>query len=216
MLHAGRRLRAGRALPDLTHNAADRDRLVAQVKELADQIDSYTASADRYFGFVGTLSIGLLAVLARPDRSSAVLAVVALIAPLALLVILHYVAQIMTERAARIGMKRAIEDHLAKADPESEMRLETQLASVASQLRPSVWISMVLYFLVVLAACAGAASAAYHRDGDHLGWTSILITVAVLLMLAATATATLEMLRAETNGRSAIATALAASGVTHS
>lgn len=201
MRNVRRRRSATPPMPILdSDSAVDHGRLAAQVKELADQIDSYTASADKYFGFVGTLSIGVLAVLARPDKDSEVLAVVALIAPFALLVILHYVAQIMTERAARIGIKRAIEDYLAQFSPRSEVRLETQLATVVSQRRPSVWVSMGLYLLVVLGAGASAGFAAYHRDGDHFGRTFIVLVVAGSLMLAATVTATLEMVRAEAKG----------------
>jgi hypothetical protein len=175
------------------------DRLFAQIKELSDQIDSYTSSADKYFGLVGTLGVAALAVLARDGRSG-VLNSIVLATPLVLLIILHYVAQILTERGARVGVKRAIEDHLSTLDVTSEVQIETRLQKVVGQKRLSVIVSMILYGLVAAGAIAGGFESAHSFDHGSFGRASWGLLTGVVLMVLALATSTVEMLRAEPNG----------------
>ncbi|MGW6278432.1 hypothetical protein [Kribbella sp. NPDC055071] len=187
------------AVQAATAGAAN-DRLVAQIKELGDQIDSYTSSADKYFGLVGTLGIATVAVVARPDGRSDVLNSIVLAAPLILLVILHYVAQILTERGARVGVKRAIEDHLSRLDPRSEVRIETRLRNVVGQKRLSVIVSMILFGFVAAGATVGGFEAAHEFDHDRFGRISWSLLAGVVLMLLALAMSTAEMLVADSNG----------------
>lgn len=188
--------------PTAGNTTADvsKERLFAQVKELSDQIDSYTTSADKYFGLVGTLGIGALAVVARPDGRSQVLNSILLASPLILLVILHYVAQLLTERGARVGIKRAIEDHLGRLDLKSEVQIESQLKEVVGQQRPSVIVSMFLYLLVVAGAVVGGFQAAADFDHHSFGRTSWSLLIGLVLMIIAVLISTVEMLRADRSG----------------
>lgn len=170
-------------------------RIVDQCKELADAIDSYTTSADKYFGLAGTLGVGALAVLAKTDNSPAWHAVI-VVSPIILAVILHYVCQLLTEKAARVGTKEALEEHLATLLPGVGIELEKHLSQTVGQKRRSVRVSIVLYAAMITVTSVGAFRAAMTLDGEVRGTAFWSLAVALLLMGIAIGASITEMLTA--------------------
>lgn len=171
------------------------EHLVAQCKELADSINSYTTSADKYFGLVGTLGVGASAVLTGEVKSETLLAVI-VVSPVVLAVVLHYVCQLLTEKAARSRTKQALEERLAEIQSSGQFRLEEHLSEIVSQKRWSVVFSTILYGFLMVALCIGAFRAALSLDGNALGLTVGSLALALVLTLFAVAVSGREMMGA--------------------
>lgn len=169
--------------------------LADQCRELSDSIEAYTIAVDKYFGLVGTLGIGALAILVGNSSSEKVLAVIVVL-PIVLAVILHYVCQLLTEKAARSGAKQALEERLAVIAPGGQFKLEEHLSTVVGQRRRSVIISILLYGLFLIALVFGAGRAAISLDGGVCGRVFWGLTVALASLSVALGVSAREMLTA--------------------
>jgi hypothetical protein len=184
--------------------------LESLIEELSGEIREYTALSDRYFAFAGTLLIGVLGVLASVNGERLATGV-SIAAPFALLAMLHYVAQLQTERAARIGMKRAAEEKLLSLVPAGRFSTVAVLGRSVGQRRPSVLLSIGVY---AIAAAVTIVVCAHNVDRTVLSESPVssISVLAALVVLTVTATASaVELLRAEGQAYRASSTA----GVRH-
>lgn len=166
------------------------------IAELSGEIQAYTSLADKYFALAGSLLIGSLGVLASAQGQRFVTGV-AIAAPFGLIAILHYVTQLLTEKAARIGMKRAAEDKVRELDPAGRFSTTLVLARSVGQRRPSVLLSMVVY---VMAAVAAIVLCVHAIASSKLSSQSALIAAilgALALLVATAVTAIVELALAE-------------------
>jgi hypothetical protein len=164
--------------------------MLEQCRELSRQIQTYTHSADKYFGLATTLTVATITV-ALSNKFE--LAVVGL--PFALGGLMLYVVQLMTERAARVGMKRYLEDALREMGYAFALE-ERCLDRVVSERRASVKFSTALYACGYLATCVFSVLAAANY-GDHGRWLVVVTVVLLIVLSAGVATAVVELQRAD-------------------
>lgn len=168
----------------------DPDFVIEQYRELSRQVQTYTHSADKYFGLATTLTVAAITV-ALSNKFE--LAVVGL--PFALGGLILYVMQLMTERAARMGMRRQLEDRL-RANGYMSALEELCLNSVASERRASVIFSTGLYAFGYLATCVFSVLAAAKYD-EYGHWLVVITVVLLTVLTCGVATAVLELQRAD-------------------
>ncbi len=153
--------------------------LQTQVMELGKQIQEFTLSADKYFGIATSLIVAALTLALTRDYSDALIAL-----PFALGGILLYAMQLFTERAARAGMRRALEQKLRSEYMYFFAAVEDCLDGSVNQRRASVVASTFLYGVAMLGAIVAAIVLAVRR-GETVGvWLPWLVTVASVLIIA--------------------------------
>lgn len=175
----------------------DLEPILGQLDELSDQIMGYTIAADKYFGLAGTLSVAALGASLKSDGPSPVLDFIVIASPFALSFLLHYVSQLMTERAARVGVKRALEEEVGARVDSAYVRLESILNRSVGQKRGSVWVSMTLFALILLASFLASAIRVLDLRQSMSEWAPAGLLAAAILMVIALFVVILEMLRAE-------------------
>lgn len=174
-------------------------RIMEQCKELSGSIESYTTAADKYFALVGTLGVGAIVALAK-ESSSQILQSFIVASPILLAIILHYVCQLLTEKAARAGMKQALEERLSTLQPGGILEIELHLSRTIGANRPSVVISVLLYSAVLVGTGIGAVNASIVLDGNHHGKVFWVLIFAMVSMAGTVIISASEMYRAHDRG----------------
>jgi hypothetical protein len=164
--------------------------VTSTIADLSKQIHEFTFCADKYFGIALT-TIVAVAGLAVAQKLPAALAAL----PIAIGGILFYVLQLFTERAARMGMRRYLEEWLQKRHGQWHMAQESCLREAVSQERASVKISTILYGMTYLVSCVVAVRASAGMSSGAP--VAAVFAVAYLLMCVAMLIAIKEMARAE-------------------
>lgn len=181
------------------------DPALSQIEALGGQIAEYTAAADKYFALAGTLSVAILAAALRAPSGAqstgpaiGLWDAVILASPFALAFLLHYVAQLWTERAARVGVKLALEDLVTRTALVPYVTLERILAQSVSQRRLSVKISTGIFGAILLAVFTlGGYRAVHLFDAIDASWVSYAYYMTALAMLLDLLLVNREMRRAE-------------------
>lgn len=177
-------------------NAIENDKeaegLLAAINDLGKQIQDFTLSADKYFGLATTTIAAAVALAAAQKLPAALVAL-----PYALGGILLYVMQVFTERAARMGMRRFLEDHLQQHAPFWYARQGACLSMAVSQRRASVRVSVSLYAATYLSACIIAIVATRKIKEVPANLLTSLSAIAIAAMTLALVVAALELDRAE-------------------
>lgn len=114
---------------------------------------------------------------------------VLILLPFLVTALLIYMLQLITEYRARLGIRRAIENHLTKLPVNERLVSGTVLAAVVGSRRVSVEWSAGLFALGVVAVDLVAGVAAYREfglgsndDNDWWRWPAFLGYVIVLLL----------------------------------
>lgn len=176
-----------------TEENKEAEGLLAAVNDLGKQIQDYTLSADKYFGLATTTIAAAVALAAAQKLPAALVAL-----PYALGGILLYVMQLFTERSARMGMRRFLEERLRKHESFWYVRQDECLGKAVSQRRASVRVSVGLYAATYLSACIVAIVATRRIKGVPANLLTSLSCVAIAAMTLALIVAALELDKAET------------------
>ncbi|MFC8190875.1 hypothetical protein ACFUMH_04325 [Cellulomonas sp. NPDC057328] len=173
------------------------DGMRSLIEQLSAEIREYTALSDRYFAFAGTILVATLGVLAG-NNGDEFRGAISIAAPFAFLGILHYVAQLQTEKAARLGMKRAAEERLLTLLPGAHLATVAILESCVGQRRTSVKLSIAVYIAAVATTVGllvrGMSDSKLIHDSPLL---SAAVVASLVLLAVAAGSSTMEMLRAE-------------------
>jgi hypothetical protein len=173
-------------------NDKEAEGLLAAVNDLGKQIQDFTLSADKYFGLATTTIAAAVALAAAQKLPAALVAL-----PYALGGILLYVMQVFTERSARMGMRRFLEERLQEHPAFWYARQGACLEEAVSQRRRSVHISVGLYAATYLSACIVAIVATRRIKGVPADLLTSLSGVAITFMTFALIVAALELDKAE-------------------
>jgi hypothetical protein len=117
--------------------------------------------------------------------------------PYALGGILLYVMQVFTERSARMGMRRFLEERLQQHAGFWYARQGACLGTAVSQRRASVRVSVGLYAATYLSACVVAIVATRKIKGVPADLLTSLSGVAIAAMSLALIVAAVELDKAE-------------------
>jgi hypothetical protein len=176
----------------VTDDDKEAEGLLAAINDLGKQIQDFTLSADKYFGLATTTIAAAVALAAAQKLPAALVAL-----PYALGGILLYVMQVFTERAARMGMRRFLEECLQQHAPFWYARQGACLGEAVSQRRASVRVSVGLYAATYLSACIIAIVATRKIKGVPADLLTSLSGVAIASMTLALIVAVLELDKAE-------------------
>ncbi len=166
--------------------------LLVAINDLGRQIQDFTLSADKYFGLATTTIAAAVALAAAQKLPAALVAL-----PYALGGILLYVMQVFTERSARMGMRRFLEERLQQHAAFWYARQGACLGMAVSQRRASVRVSVGLYAATYLSACIVAIVATCKIKGVPTNLLTSLSGVAIAAMSLALIVAALELDKAE-------------------
>lgn len=166
--------------------------LQAQIFELGKQVQEFTMSADKYFALATTIIVAALTLTITNKFAAAIVAL-----PFALGGILLYVMQLFTERAARAGMRKALEKRLRAHSNYYYAAVSDCLDRAVSQHRLSVVASTALYLSTMVLSSFMSIVSARHMVTALGAWLPGLVEGGILLLGASMIIAYSELARAE-------------------
>lgn len=172
-----------------------KDAALQEASDLSKQIQEFGLGADKYFAVATTITVAAMTLGITGKLPAALIAL-----PFAIAGLLMYVVQLFTERAARVGMRRYLEQYLREQHGHWFSTRENCLdVAVNHERRPSVKISTALYAAGYLGMCWLAVSAAMGMTSDHF-WRYALpcaVGAGLAIMAVAMGSAYRELTRAD-------------------